>query len=117
MNHVINGGMDIWQRGTSFASAASLQYTTDRFQFLRAGSVAGGTLSRQNTNDTTNLPNIQYCARVQRDSGSTNTGAKNFYQTIETSNSIPFAGKTVVFSFYARAGANFSATSSIFKVP
>jgi hypothetical protein len=34
-------------------------------------------------------------------------------QNWETVNSIPFAGKTVTLSFYARAGANFSAASSI----
>jgi hypothetical protein len=33
-------------------------------------------------------------------------------QSFETINSIPYAGKTISFSFYARAGANYSATSS-----
>ena len=116
VNHVINGGMDIWQRGTSFASAASLQYTTDRFQFLRAGSVAGGTLSRQNTNDTTNLPNIQYCARVQRDSGNTSTAVTYFASSLESQETRQLQGQAVVLSFYARAGANYSAASSILGV-
>jgi len=35
-----------------------------------------------------------------------------FYQSMETVNSIPFVGKTVTYSFYARAGANYSPTSS-----
>ena len=116
VNHVINGGMDIWQRGTSFVSSASLQYTTDRFQFLRAGSVAGGTLSRQNTNDTTNLPNIQYCARVQRDSGNTSTAVTYFASTLESQETRQLQGQAVVLSFYARAGANYSAASSILAV-
>jgi hypothetical protein len=34
-------------------------------------------------------------------------------QMLETVNSIPLAGKTVTLSFYAKAGANFSATSNI----
>jgi hypothetical protein len=46
-------------------------YVADRWSGY-AG-VAGRTVTRQVTNDTTNLPNIQYCARVQRDSGNTNT--------------------------------------------
>jgi hypothetical protein len=49
---------------------------------------------------------------VQRDSGNTSTGIIYSLQNFESINSIPFAGKTVTFSFYARAGANFSAASS-----
>jgi hypothetical protein len=112
VNHIINGGMDIWQRGTSFASAASLQYTTDRFQFLRSGSVAGGTLSRQNTSDTTNLPNIQYCARIARDSGNTSTAVTYFASSLESQETRQLQGQAVVLSFYARKGANYSAASS-----
>jgi hypothetical protein len=36
-------------------------------------------------------------------------------QGFETTNSIPYAGKTVTMSFYARAGANYSPTSSILQ--
>jgi hypothetical protein len=110
-NFVINGGFDIWQRGTSFATGA-LNYFADRWQSARIGQAAGMTISRQVTNDTTNLPFIQYCARVQRDSGNTSNAA-NFINTIfETVNSIPLAGKTVTLSFYARAGANYSTASN-----
>lgn len=111
-NAVINGGFDIWQRGTSVSVAANnLAYTVDRWQGL-AGLGAASTVSRQATNDTTNLPNIQYCARFQRNSGQTGTGDSGLFQCWETANSIPFAGKTVTFSFYMRAGANFSSASS-----
>jgi hypothetical protein len=72
----------------------------------------GATGSRQVTGDTTNLPFIQYCARVQRDSGNTTGNTVNLTQTFETINSIAFAGRTVTLSFYARSGANFSATSA-----
>jgi hypothetical protein len=114
-NFLINGGMDIWQRGTSIAFTSTRVYTTDRFQALQA---SGGncTVSRQATGDTTNLPNIQYAARVGRDSGTTQTGAVYFAQTIETINSVPLAGQTVTISFYARKGANFSATSDILNL-
>ena len=112
-NFVINGGMDIWQRGTSFAVSTGT-YTADRWQGYR--SVAGSTISRQTTSDTTNLPSIQYCARVQRDSGNTSTAAINLGQSFESVNSIPLAGKTVVLSFYARRGANYSSASNALKV-
>jgi hypothetical protein len=40
----------------------------------------------------------------------------NFNQNFETINSIPYAGRIVTFSFYARAGANYSAASSGLRV-
>ena len=112
-NAVINGGFDIWQRGTSFAVSTGT-YTADRWQGYRA--VAGSTITRQVTGDTTNLPNIQYCARVSRDSGNTSTAAINLGQSFETVNSIPMAGQTVTLSFYARRGANYSSASNALKV-
>ena len=109
-NFIINGGMDIWQRGTSVASSGNT-YTADRFQTWSQGGAAT-TTSRQATSDTTNLPSIQYCARVQRNSGQTITSAIVLQNSLESVNSIPMAGKTVVLSFYARAGANFSASGN-----
>ena len=105
-NTVINGGMDIWQRGTSF-TGVSPYYTADRFQGYRSGAAAGATWSRQ----TSSLTGSQYCIRVQRNSGNTATNQIYLDTTLETLNSIPMAGKTVTFSFYARVGSNFSAAS------
>ena len=112
-NPVINSAMQIAQRGTSIAVGAGAVYTLDRWMGFRSGAVTGETVSRQATSDTTNLPFIQYCARVQRDSGNTSTANVSFSQSFESINSIPFAGKTVTLSFYARKGSNFSATSDI----
>lgn len=108
-NGVINGAFDIWQRGTSISYSANQAYNADRWLTQMP---AAGTVSRQLTNDTTNLPFIQYCARVQRTSGQTATSGHFLYQNFESINSIPFAGRTVTYSFYARAGANYSATSN-----
>jgi len=116
-NAVINGGFDVWQRGTSFAVPTNYNsYTADRFVAYRSGLNTGATISRQLTNDTTNLPNIQYCLRYQRDSGNTATGDLALLNGCETANSIQFAGKVVSFSFYARAGANYSATSNLLQL-
>jgi hypothetical protein len=114
-NPIINGGLDIWQRGTSFTSPATGTYTADRWNSINTGA-ATTTITRQTTSDTTNLPFIQYCIRYQRTSGQTNTG--NLYLTygMENSMSTPFIGKTVTLSFYARAGANYSPTSSLLQV-
>jgi hypothetical protein len=107
-NAIINGGMQIWQRGTSFTVGAANAYTADRWQASRNGLVAGCTVSRQSSGIT----GIQYGARVQRDSGNTSTASLNFWTNLESVNSIPFAGKTVAVSFYAKVGANYSPTSS-----
>jgi hypothetical protein len=102
----------VWQRGTSVAIPASTgnTYSADRWT-SQTGSAAI-TISRQVTGDTTNLPFIQYCARYQRNSGQTGTNTVPFVQNFESINTIPFAGKTITFSFYARAGANYSPTSN-----
>jgi hypothetical protein len=114
-NAIINGGMDIWQRGTSITNSASVQYSADRWLNWMNGTV-GVTVSRQTTSDTTNLPTIQYCARVQRNSGQTGTSAIVLEYAAETADSIRFTGQTVTLSFYARAGSNFSATSNALTV-
>ena len=112
-NAVINGGFDIWQRGTSVAfGGAGVVTSADRWATYSNGNA---TLSRQVTGDSTNLPFIQYCARMQRNSGDTAT-LLSMGNNFETINSIPFAGKTVTMSFYARKGANYSPTADAFAV-
>jgi len=112
-NAFINSNFGVWQRGTSVSvlAGATATYTSDRFALTTQANQAS-TVSRQTTSDTTNLPTIQYCARVQRNSGQTGTGSMIFGQSLETSNSLRFAGQTVTLSFYARAGSNYSPTSS-----
>jgi hypothetical protein len=111
-NPILNSCFDIAQRGTSIALSNQAQYTLDRWFTY---SIPASTTSRQATGDTTNLPNIQYCARVQRDSGNTSTGALLIRQPVDTVNAVPFAGKPITFSFYARKGANYSPTSSLLE--
>jgi len=111
-NPVINGGFDVWQRGTSVAGGNnSTTFCADRWNAYRG--TAGSTFSRQVTGDTTNLPNIQYCLRVARDNANTGTGVIITSTSVETINSIPYAGQTVTVSFYARRGANYSSTSNL----
>ena len=112
-NPVLNSSFNVWQRGTSFSVSAAVGYCADRWYYY---ATPAATITRQATSDTTNLPNIQYCVRVQRNSGNSNTGLLQINQSMETVNSIPFAGKTVTLSFYARKGANFSATSNGLEV-
>jgi hypothetical protein len=104
-NAIINGGMDIWQRGTSIAGTSGIPYTADRWQVTRVGAT-GYTTTRQSAGST--LPEIQYCLRAQRDSGNTNLTLLGAFYSVESVNSIPFAGKATTLSFYVRKGANYS---------
>lgn len=106
-NPILNSAQAIWQRGTSISIAASTSvYTADRWPVSTTANAAT-TVSQQATGDTTNLAFIQYCSRIQRNSGQTGTTGQFMYQSLESINSIPFAGKTVTASFYIRAGATF----------
>jgi hypothetical protein len=104
-NAIINGGMDIWQRGTSITGTSGIPHTADRWQVTRVGAT-GYTTTRQSSGST--LPEIQYCLRAQRDSGNTNTTLLGAFYSVESVNSIPFAGKATTLSFYVRKGANYS---------
>ncbi len=110
-NKVINGNFGVWQRGTSVAISTQ-GYTADLWYHQ---SYNGATISRQPTSDTSVLPNVQYCARVQRNSGATATNFMFFTQPMETQESIKVSGKTATLSFYARKGANFPSGAGAFQ--
>jgi hypothetical protein len=109
-NPVLNGAFDIWQRGTTITSVGTFVYSADRWQVVTDGVGTTAQVTRQTTSDSTNLPFIQYCARIAR----TTTGTNDIYfaQSFETINAIPYAGKTITLSFYARKGSGYSAASS-----
>jgi hypothetical protein len=111
-NGFLNANLAIWQRGVTLPiTAASLTfYSADRFNAYRA--VAGSTVSRQTTSDTTNLPTIQYCARVQRDNLDVAVNPIFFAQGLESANSYRYSGQTVTLSFWARRGADYSSASN-----
>jgi len=108
-NVIINGGMDIWQRGTSFTGTTTA-YGADRWRCYR--NTTGSTFSRQ----ASSLTGIQYAQRLQRDVSTTATNSISAIYTAESADSYRFAGQTITLSFYARAGSNFSAASSAMNV-
>ena len=107
-NYLLNGSMEIWQRGTSGlvgATGATVGYTADRWQGYRASYGTGMTSSRQ-----TGPTGARYALRVQRDSGNTSLGSIAIYQTLETSQAVNLAGDQVTFSVYIRKGADLAGT-------
>jgi hypothetical protein len=98
-NYVINGGFDIWQRGTTFTNPANNAYTADRWN---NGNSASGTytISQQSTG----VPvGSQYYMR-------TTYGAASSYcnraQIVETANTELLQGKTVTFTVKLRKNAS-----------
>ena len=106
-NVVINGGFDIWARGTSFTGSGAYVYTTDRWQGFLAS-----TYSITQIDVSSLVSNFQWGARGQRASGQTTTNYFNLEQGLETKTILPLRGNVVTVSFWARCGANFSPTSS-----
>lgn len=103
---IINGNFDVWQRGTSFTDFSTTKYTADRWTSYCANTAT--TISRQ---DGTGVSGSQYCIRLQRTVGNTGTDMWTLNHGLETTDSIKFRGKKLTLSFYARAGANYSAST------
>ena len=104
-NWLLNSDLSVWQRGTSFT--ANSTYGPDRWV------ISGNTSNFTTTQMTSSLPTgFRYGVKCQRNASATSTDVIGIAQPLETSASIPLQGKKLVFSFYAKAGANFSAGSS-----
>jgi hypothetical protein len=88
-NYIINGALDIWQRGTSFNLSG---YTADRWALYYP--VGTTTLTRESTIVPTGF---DYSAKLVQ---TTTTGNISFIQSVESLNSKPLAGKTTTLSAY-----------------
>jgi hypothetical protein len=116
-NKIINGAMEVAQRGNTFTNQATTSspngpYTLDRWMNNRAGDVSGLTVT-QSTDAPQGFINSM---RLQRVSGNTTNLSSYVFHTLAREDSIPLAGKTVTLSFYAKAGANYSATGNTISI-
>jgi hypothetical protein len=88
-NAVINGAMNVWQRGTSSASQGYV--TADRWYMSGA--------STTYSQETSDLPtNFRYALKCTM----SGTATPSALHVIETQNAIRFANKTVVLSYYVK---------------
>jgi len=101
-NLIINGGFDVWQRGTSFDSSG---YTADRW---RASAATTSGMCQRST-DTPNS-HSNYSLQINKGSG----GGDGIYYRFEDSDIKSAYGKTVTISFYAK---NVSGTTNLFIRP
>lgn len=117
--NVIIGGdftTNPWQRGTSAAVAGgtAITYNADRwFTWIEAGA---GTAATAQQNAATTLANFPYSLQLQRTAANAAVWIHHLAQIIESWNCYALQGQQVTLSFYARAGANFSAASNNLKV-
>jgi hypothetical protein len=99
-NYLINGGFDIWQRGTTFVGSGTGVYLADRWVVQNAGTTP--TYSRQSTG----APNgSQYVMRIASSASGTYA---NLAQLIETANVELLWGSTATFSVKLRKNATFT---------
>ncbi len=106
-NAIINGDLNIWQRGTSFISVVNASYTADRWIYLKSGTMVHD-ISR-----STDVPTFSQAGRVfnysilvdcQTIQSSISAGDYCFLgQIIEGFNWLPLAQKTITLSFWVKA--------------
>ena len=110
-NFIINGAMRFWQRGTTFNSQGNGQndYTTDRFAIGHNNSHMAAVTRQDGTGAHAKF---QYCSRIQRDSGNSQTDQMRFHTALETNDVILLRGEVLTISYYARKGANYSEANS-----
>lgn len=110
-NYLGNGAMLVQQRYTAAKDTNAFNFAVDRWSgFSNNGGGAGfGSNSRQ----ALGVSGFAFANRVQRVAGQTGTSAIQLGQAIPSDLAATLAGQTVTLSFYARAGANYSAASSI----
>lgn len=103
-NPIINGNMEVWQRGTTFVAAADRQFAADRFQWWTTGA---GVVT---LNRSTNVPSVasagvlfNYSLEVDvttADSSIAVTDTYSIRHKVEGYNWRHFAQRTVTISFW-----------------
>lgn len=110
-NILDNGAFNVSQRGTTTVSSIT---TTGKYLQDRWAVFSGTATSASIGNVTSSLPtDFQNAVQVQRTSGQTGVLPVCLTQILETIDSKPLAGQNVTLSYWAKAGGNFSAASSV----
>ena len=89
-NLLINGQLNIWQRGTSYSGVSASNYLADRFRYINAT-----TVSRQSD---VPVPELNYSIEV----GNSSASFPGMFQRVEATFSRGLVGKTLTLWFYAK---------------
>jgi hypothetical protein len=104
-NAIINGGFDIWQRGTSFSNPVGGALTADRWKYDRNGSGGTYTISQQNFSpgelNVLGFGEPKQYLRVNFSQAPTGQTFHNILHRVEDVQT--FAGQTVTLSYWARS--------------
>jgi hypothetical protein len=113
-NVVINGGFDVWQRGTSFTGVASGTYTTDRWKTT----LTATGLSCNVTQDAS-VPNSKskYSIKVLQATSATSVGEYEVRTAFETSQILPLCGSTTTLSFWYRSNLTGAHAARLYASP
>lgn len=105
-NSIINGAMDIWTRGTSFASPATETFQADRWMYLKSGAMV------HNITQSTDVPtfaqagfkaNYSLKAAVTTADGSIGASEYSMWAYfVEGYDLVPLSGKQLTLSFWAK---------------
>jgi hypothetical protein len=97
-NKIINGGFEVWQRGTSISGASHNTYTADQWININ-DSVGTINISRQDI--SSQGIGLRYAARVEKSAGASN----RFVFINMTEGALSYIGKQVTLSFWLRKGS------------
>ena len=106
-NIIINGSLQVWQRGASFSVVANTasSYTADRWSCRTVTCAA--TVTRQVTTDNSSLS-----IRAQRNSGEA-AGSIFLEQAFETEDIRKLRSNTITVSFIAKTGSTFTTSGGV----
>lgn len=111
-NLLANGNMTSARTTASTALLTTATIQTVDGWYLYQNTTSAGTSSRT----ASGFADYPYALKIGRNAASTSTDSIIMIQALRSSDSVYHAGKNVTFSFYAKAGANFSAASSQLNV-
>jgi hypothetical protein len=100
-NRIINGAMNIWQRGTTFTAIGTGLYTADRWQTSIAGTSLNLTVTQ-----STSVPSVDYLYSLQFQqvtNAATSVTDYSARQRFELANVRDLAGGSVAVSFWYRS--------------
>ena len=115
INYLINGGLDIWQRGTSFVTVSPNTFVADRWFVFYSGATPGTfTISRETFDpDQTDVPDgLQYYLKWDQTVAGTSY-LPRLQQRIFDNVARETANQNVTFSYWSRAASAKTITTRI----
>jgi len=104
-NVIINGAMEIAQRGTSFTGLTNNQFIVDRFGYTKSATISAVHSGGQEYDAPSGL-GLNYCLRVTCTTADTSIGADEYagiFYSVEGYDFARFAGRQAVLTFWVKA--------------